>query len=498
MFETAELGRNIERDAYDKRVPELRVELLAAQAKLLNEARSSVVVVIAGVDGAGKGDTVNTLHEWMDSHYLETHAFGTPSEEERERPAMWRFWRELPVKGRIGIYFGSWYTQPIIRRVYGQADEAEFLGELRHIQDFERMLAEDGTLVLKYWFHLSKKEQKKRLKKLSSDPDRAWRVGPTDREHSKHYDDFVVTCERALRETSTGMAPWQVIEGTHRRYREVAVAEHLLAALRGHLEAHSAPPAVEAPRIEWGTQPTVLSALDMQVKLPEDEYEAALSHLQARLNEISRDAQATGATLLCVFEGPDAAGKGGAIRRVTRALDARAYRVISTAAPSDEEKARHYLWRFWRHIPRAGRVAIFDRSWYGRVLVERVEGYASPAEWRRAYNEISEFEELLIERGVGLVKFWLHIDLDEQAKRFEERKNTPYKEFKITAEDYRNRDHWTEYEQVVHEMVERTSTYQAPWTLIAANDKRHARIEVLKVLCASFENCVARARKREK
>jgi AMP-polyphosphate phosphotransferase len=496
MFEAAELGRSLGQEEYDGRVPELRTALLRVQNELLRDKPCSVVVVIAGVDGAGKGDTVNTLHEWMDPRYLETHAFGALSEEERERPQMWRFWRALPPKGRIGIFFGSWYTQPIIRHVKGEMAEPEFLAELRRIQDFERMLAEDGTLVLKYWFHLSKKAQKQRLKKLSGDPSLSWRVGPDDWKHFEMYDEFVAASERALRETSTGEAPWQVIEGAQSRYRDVTCAEHLLESLAARLkeEPERARQRSQQKRpaspVARAGQPTILDAVDLSLHLDEQAYDEQLQHWQAKLNRVSRKAQRVGATMLCVFEGPDAAGKGGAIRRIARALDARFYRVISIAAPTDEEKSHHYLWRFWRHLPRAGHMVLFDRSWYGRLLVERVEGFATPADWGRAYNEISEFEEQLTERGVGLVKFWLHIDQEEQARRFAEREATSYKEFKITAEDYRNREKWPLYEDAVHDMVQRTSSSHAPWTLVAANDKRHARIEVLKETCEALERCV--------
>ncbi|HEX2730578.1 MAG TPA: polyphosphate:AMP phosphotransferase [Polyangiaceae bacterium] len=525
MFEAAELGRSIEQAEYDARVPQLRTSLLAAQEQLKQAAPFSVVIVIAGVDGAGKGETVNTLHEWMDARYMQTHAFGAPSEEERERPAMWRFWRALPPKGRIGIFFGSWYTDPIIDRTYGKTSDAEFQVDLRHIQDFERMLAEDGTLVLKYWFHLSKQAQKRRLKKLSNDPELSWRVGPQDWEHFERYDDFKATSERALRETSTGVAPWQVIEGANARYRELTCAEHLLTHLQRHLQdaeaqnnakAEIKAKAAKAPErtskasskrqkapAASKDQPTVLDGIDLGATLDEARYEEQLVHWQGKLNRLSRKAAEVGATMLAVFEGADAAGKGGAIRRLTRALDARYYQVVPIAAPSEEERAHHYLWRFWRHLPRAGHLLLFDRSWYGRVLVERVEGFAAEAEWRRAYNEITEFEELLDEHGIGLVKFWLHIDRDEQARRFAERKKTPYKEFKITEEDLRNRAKWPLYEAAVHEMVERTSTTSAPWHLIPANDKHYARIAVIENTCAELERCIdavkaARKKKRRR
>ena len=187
--------------------------------------------------------------------------------------------------------------------------------------------------------------------------------------------------------------------------------------------------------------------------------------------------------MILALEGWDAAGKGGAIRRVTHALDARMYRVIPIAAPTDEERAHHYLWRFWRHLPRLGRITIYDRTWYGRVLVERAEGFASEAEWMRAYKEINEFEEQLTEHGIVLVKYWLHISADEQLERFKERETAPWKQYKITPEDYRNREKMNLYEQAASDMIARTSTEFSPWTLVEANDKRYARIKVLRTLC---------------
>jgi polyphosphate kinase 2 (PPK2 family) len=385
-------------------------------------------------------------------------------------------------------------------------------------------------LVLKYWLHLSKRAQKRRLKKLSNDREQSWRVGPEDWEHFERYDDFITTSERALRETSLGAAPWHVIEGAQARYRELTCGEHLLQNLQARLQltlastksaaakpvgakpvgakpAAAAKPAPgshpddtarrqtkAAPKAKRAkpaaAERTVLDAIDLSLSVDEVTYDKQLASWQSKLNQLSRKASEVGATVLGVFEGADAAGKGGAIRRLTRALDARYYQVIPIAAPSEEERSRHYLWRFWRHLPRAGHLLLFDRSWYGRVLVERVEGFATELEWRRAYNEINEFEERLSEHGIGLVKFWLHIDQQEQARRFAERQKIPFKEFKITQEDFRNREKWPLYEAAVHEMVERTSTTAAPWNLIPANDKRYARIAVLQKVCAELERSI--------
>jgi polyphosphate:AMP phosphotransferase len=309
----------------------------------------------------------------------------------------------------------------------------------------------------------------------------------------------VPVAERALRETSTGEAPWTIVEGTDRRYRELTVGQHILEAISQRLDAAPSPGAAPEPppRLERPTdQPTILSRLDLSKRIGSDAYAKQLRRQQGRLNRLSRELQAKGISAVFAFEGWDAAGKGGAIRRVTSALDARFYEVIPIAAPTDEELARPYMWRFWRQLPRAGHLTVFDRSWYGRVLVERVEGLASKDEWRRAYKEINEFESQLCQRGTALAKFWLHIGRDEQAKRFAAREQTPYKKYKITAEDYRNREKWDLYEDAVNEMVERTSTALAPWTLVEANDKRHARIKVLKTCCDALESALERAPKK--
>lgn len=488
MFESAEIGHAISKEEYRRDEPVLRDALLASQFALLQRADFPVIVLVNGVDGAGKGETVNLLNEWMDPRHIRTSAFGAREDEERNRPDMWRFWRALPPKGHIGILFGSWYTDPILERVMGQDKRSVFLRRLERIRHFERMLVAEGAVLVKLWFHLSRKAQKKRLKRLAGDRTTAWRVAPGDWKRFKHYDEFVTVCADALRETSTGEAPWHVIEGSDARYRSLTAGRLLLDAMRPRL-------AGETPVITPSVRPppppidgrTVLGALDYSARLDAETYEQRLAALQARLNGLMRSTDMESRSLILVFEGMDAAGKGSTIRRITRALDARFYRVIPVAAPSDEERAQPYLWRFWRHVPSHGRCVIFDRSWYGRVLVERVEGFCQEADWMRAYHEINDLEAQLGDAGGIVVKFWLSVTVDEQLRRFRERESTPYKQFKLTDEDWRNRDKWPAYEQAVCDMVERTSTTNAPWELIAANDKLFARVEVLERLCRRIE-----------
>jgi polyphosphate:AMP phosphotransferase len=492
MFETAEIGRTTSKAEFDRLEPEIRTQLLEVQEEL-KAADFPVLIVIGGVDGAGKGETVNLLHEWMDPRYIVAHAFGAPSDEERERPEFWRFWRALPPKGRVGIFFGSWYTRPIIERTYGNIKNRALDGELVRINLLEQELVEDGMLVLKFWFHLSKKVQKARLRALEKDPDTRWRVTETDWKHFKLYDTFRRVSERALRATSTGFAPWTVVEGADHRYRSVAVSQHILAAIRERLDAAAAKatkPALRPAAASKAKEKTLLDTLDLSCSLTEAKYKKELERYQGRLNLLAREAKRQGRSAILLFEGWDAAGKGGIVRRITEALDARDYQVIPIAAPTEEERAHHYLWRFWRHLPRAGRVTFFDRSWYGRVLVERVEGFASEAEWRRSYAEVVDFEQHLDDHGIVLMKFWVHIDPAEQLRRFKEREQTSYKHYKITEEDYRNRKRRPDYEAAANEMLERTATEFAPWTLVEGNDKLFARIKVLKTFCDRMASVV--------
>jgi polyphosphate:AMP phosphotransferase len=483
MFESAEIGHRLKKAQFKREEPKLRERLLGLQYDLLQKGDFPVVILVNGVDGAGKGETVNLFNEWMDPRHIRTRAFGSPTDAERERPEMWRFWRELPPKGHIGILFGSWYTDPILQRVMGHEKRARFELRLERIRHFERMLVAEGAVLLKLWFHLSKKAQKKRLKALSSSKETAWRVGPGDWERFEHYDEFIDVCEDALRETSTGEAPWEVIEGSDHEYRSLTAGrllqEALAARLKGKRPVVSPPAPLPAAPIDGRT---LLKSFDYKRKLDHEGYARSLAKLQAEVNQLTRSRKMRDRSVVMVFEGMDAAGKGSTIRRITQAMDARFYGVVPVAAPTDEERAQPYLWRFWRHIPAHGRAVIFDRSWYGRVLVERVEGFCTEIDWMRAYHEINDFEEQLTQAGAIVAKFWLAISPAEQLRRFKARQATPYKRFKITDEDWRNRKKWPAYERAVNDMIERTSTDPAPWNVIASDDKLFSRIEAIERL----------------
>ena len=504
MFETAELGHKNSKSDWKERVPALREELLEAQVRL-RELGLRAVVLFAGVDGAGKGETANLLNEWMDPHLLVTRAFTKPTREERERPYLWRFWRDMPGRGQIGIFLSAWYSQPLVDRVHGRTSIRDLDDRLEEILSFERTLQQDGVVVLKFWMHLSRKAQKQRFKTLEADPLQKWRVTKRDWRHWHLYDEFIRTGEHIIARTSRGGAPWKIVEGADHRYRSLTVGEFLRDTLQRHIadsERHIAlakegdntkaeAAASETPQPDDGPAPkTVLSRLDMSKALGADEYREQLLRYQARLSLLQRTARERKISTILAFEGWDAAGKGGAIRRMAAALEARDYQVISITKPTDEEYAHHYMWRFWRHLPRAGRFTIFDRSWYGRVLVERIEGFASEREWRRAYGEINDFERQLASHGIVLAKFWIHITPEEQERRFKARHVVPYKRWKLTPEDWRNRNRWREYELAVHDMIERTSTPSAPWQIVEGNDKRYARIKVLETVCDTLEKAL--------
>ncbi len=494
MFEATKLGRKVSKAVFREQVPELRTALLGAQRQI-REAQIPVVVIICGVDGAGKGEVVNRLNQWLDTRGTQTHAFWDETDEERDRPRYWRFWRTLPSRGELGILFGGWYLGPIEHRFQNLCNDAELDAELNRIVDFERMLTQDGTLIIKFWCHLTENEQKKRLKELERNDRSRWKTMPSKSKFAEHYLKFEHVAERIIRHTDRGIAPWYLIESDNRRYRDLTIGKTLLESVNSRLrqvstQTEELPSHAPALPPEPSAHITLIDHMDLAQSLPRETYDEDLPRLLGELNQLAWEAYKKKRSTVLVFEGVDAGGKGGAIHRITTAVDARLYRTIPVAAPTDEEKAQHYLWRFWRHIPRAGRMTIYDRSWYGRVLVERVEGFATEAEWRRAYSEINQFEEQLIESGALLFKFWLQISEEEQLRRFQAREETPYKRYKITEEDWRNREKWPLYKLAVNEMVVRTSTESAPWTLVEGDDKLFARIKILRTLTEGLRDAL--------
>jgi polyphosphate:AMP phosphotransferase len=501
MLELIDLGQKISKADYEERFPGLTTRLGECQ-RAARQAGVPVAIVFEGWDAAGKGTLINGLVQALDPRGFKVYPISKPNREERLRPWMWRFWNALPAAGHIAIFDRSWYGRVLVERMAGMADEAEWRQAYEDIRQFERRLTDAGVVLVKLWLHLDRREQKRRFRRLASDPSTAWKVGKAEHHQQQHYREWLAVIEEMLEETDTTQTPWTMLPATHARWSRLQVFQTVVQAIEQELARRAVPktPAVATTQ-PAATQPAaatatpacgtrVLDRLDLTLSLSREEYESQLEPLQEDLFRLEHELYIARIPAVIAFEGCDAAGKGGTIKRLTSGLDPRGYEVVPIAAPTDEEKARPYLWRFWRHLPKAGHITIFDRTWYGRVLVERVEGFCSEEEWRRAYEEINEFERQLIRFGTVLVKFWLHIDQDEQLRRFQARQQIPEKQWKITDEDWRNREKWPRYEAAINDMLERTSTHRAPWTILEANCKLYSRIKALRTVAESLERAL--------
>ena len=483
-FEAVDGAPRVDKREYAERMPEARTELLRVQYEL-RDSDFALVVLLAGNDVEGLHDQINILHEWMDARLIDAHAFTEPTDEEAARPQMWRYWTHLPARGRTGIFLGGWSQRRIVARLEKDLGAKGLERLLAHDVAFERTLVADGALVLKLWLHLPADEVKKQKRK-SSDTPRALLHRPSLALVKKPAEGVSVA-EAVLERTNTELAPWHVIAGLDVEHRRLEVARIVAEALDQRLR--EGPKTVPAEPMDDAPSTSALSNVDLTAETDKDEYEDELERLQAALWDRWCRAIDAEVPLVLVFEGWDAAGKGGAIRRLTHAMPATSYRVVRIGAPDTIERAHPWQWRFWRSLPRRGRCTIFDRSWYGRVLVERVEGFAIEEAWSRGFGEITDLEQQIVESGAVLRKFWLHISPEEQLRRFEKRETVPFKKYKITADDYRNRGRWEDYAVAVDEMIARTSGAE-PWHVVAAEDKRTARLTVLRTVLDALKERV--------
>lgn len=483
MLEAAETAPSISPEEYEQLEPQLRTQLVQMQ-QALRSARFPIIIVVSGDDAAGVRNLIGLFSEWMDPRFVTTRVFSNPTPEELAHPAAWRYWRELPANGRVAVFSDDWTTHSLALRLSSKLSESEHNANLEGAERFERMLSDDGAVFLKIFLHLPEAKLQKQRKRLKTESE--WSdVAIVGRQLLRHPTRSRKIIEDTIRRTSPAGSPWTLIESTCKRYRNVTAARLLLEAANNRLNAPPAPAAANSTVVVPGQD--VLSTVDLSSSLTPDDYDVQMDTLTRQLRKLTERAHRQGVSIIAAFEGQDAAGKGGTIRRLAATMNPELYRIVPIAAPTDEEKAHHYLWRFWRHIPPDGGIVIFDRTWYGRVLVERVEGFASPDQWGRAYDEINYFEHRLTTHRALLLKFWLQIDQDEQLRRFQDRENTPYKAYKIGPEDYRNREKWDQYVLAINDMVARTSTPEAPWRLIPSNDKKFARVEVLRQVAQALK-----------
>ncbi len=500
MLELIDLDQTISKEDYDKQFPLLEQELGECQ-RLARSAGVPVIVVFEGWDAAGKGTIINRLTQAIDPRGFKVHSVLPPNETERFHPWMWRFWTKLPAAGEWAICDRSWYRHVLEDYLEGAIDKHEVPQAREDIRQFEQELSDSGAVIVKFWLHISKREQKKRFKQLLDSRATAWKVGKAERRQHRHYDQWLPAVEEMIVQTNSAAAPWTIVAASQRRFARVTAFRTLIAAVREALAQRAAssplPPSGEGQGVgvdDAGPPAgTILGRVDSSLSIDREAYEVQREELNQRLLKAEHELYIARIPAVICYEGWDAGGKGGNIKRLTLGLDPRGYEVVPIAAPTKEEKAHHYLWRFWRCIPKAGHITIFDRTWYGRVLVERVEGFCSEADWKRAYDEINQFERQLTDFGAVLVKFWLQIDAAEQLRRFQERQNTPYKQWKITDEDWRNREKRPLYEPAVDEMLRRTSTPHAPWTILEANCKYYARIKALRTVAEALEKAVGRS-----
>lgn len=476
----------------------LRLGLLQRKLK---EAGIPVLITFDGYDAAGKGLHINRLIQSLDPRGFDVYTGDRDGEEEIMHPFLWRFAIRCPAKGRITIFDTSWYRKVQRDRFDEKTGEKDVDAAFSDIMAFEKQLTDDGTVLIKLFLTISEKEQRKRFEKLAASGETAWRVTKEDWERNRHYKKYEKINEEMISRTGTPYAPWTVIDASKKE--EAALS--IMNAVSGMMEAAlKAKERGKDPVIHEGPMPPdkykkgILSKIDVNKNLEKREYEKKLDKLHKKLERLHSELYRYRIPVVLGFEGWDAAGKGGAIRRLTSHLDPRGYKVCPTASPNDVEKIHHYLWRFWNNMPKDGHIAIFDRTWYGRVMVERIEGFCTEDEWRRAYKEINDMEAHLVHSGAVVLKFWIHIDKDEQERRFNDRMKNPEKQWKITDEDWRNREKWDQYEEAVNEMLEKTSTKDAPWIVVEGNSKYYARIKVLETVVDALEKKLKEAEKSKK
>ncbi len=475
---------------------ELKARLKAAQEKLFNQQmllkdkKLPVLVLIEGWGAAGKGGAIGRIIKNIDPRFFKVFSMTTPTEEERRKPFLTRYFEKIPEAGKFTFLDSGWMDEIMKDRLRGGMSDALYAGRVESVKRFERTLTDNGYLVLKFFFHISKKEQAQRIEGLLADKDTAWRVSESDTWQNKHYEQCLAAFDRYLDDTNTPSAPWYLIDSKSKKFAELQVMEFLCTGIDTALRNESLSVPLLQNTFPLKKMPKLKDVSLKNKTISDKEYKEELRKLQNKLSNLHYRLYRKRVPVVIVYEGWDAAGKGGNIKRLTEALDPRGFEVHPIASPEPHEKARHYLWRFWTRLPKTGHIAIFDRSWYGRVMVERLEGFCSENDWQRAYYEMNEFEQELHNWGAVVLKFWVQIDKDTQLARFTERQNTPSKQWKITDEDWRNREKWDQYETAVDEMLQKTSTSYAPWNILESVDKKYARIKALKIVVAALEKAL--------
>ncbi len=475
-----------ERKAEAKRLQ----EKLTALQMSLKDAKIPVIVLVEGWAAAGKGSLINDLISEVDPRFSSVFIGDSARREADRYPFLYPYFKAIPEDGKLLFMDSGWMEATVRADLSGELSKRDYRRRILSVNRFERQLRDNGYLLLKLFVNLPRDEQSERLQSLCSSENTDWRVTAYDLWQNEDYSDFRKAYDAFMSETGE-ITPWHILDGGKKstmRYDAFRLLTELIESGIAAGRCHGAPVEEDFPLIEMPK----LSEVDLSVSIDRDQYKKELDALQEKIAHLHNVIYRKRIPFVICYEGWDAAGKGGNIRRLAYPLDPRGFDVYPIASPEPHEKARHYLWRFWTRLPRSGHFAIFDRTWYGRVMVERLEGYCDEVDWQRAYNEINEFEEELHDWGAVILKFWIHIDQETQLERFTARQNTPEKQWKITEEDWRNREKWPQYEEAINEMLEKTSTDFAPWYIIESNDKLYARIKVLRIVADAMEKAVGK------
>ena len=504
MLEKVDLKYRMSKEEYKSKIGALKDSLAACDGPL-KSAGLPVIILFEGWEAAGKGSIISKLILNFDPRWFTMVNTQPPTAPELREPVMWRHWLTIPSAGRMSIMDRSWYQEVSNLRIENKVDELTNIRHMTEIINFERSLTDNGYLIIKFFIHISQKEQQKRMEKLRAHKSTSWRVNENDEKSCRQYDKYYDVYKQMLEYTNTPNAPWHAVSGMDEKtccYQVFSIVNDTMqTALKLKAERDEAAKrqsAIIMPGQYNFVPMPKLSNVDLSQTLTDEEYAKALKKEQKKLSNLHNKLYLRKIPVIIAYEGWDAAGKGGNIKRVSEALDPRGYEVMPIASPTPDEKQRHFLWRFWKRLPKDGHVAIFDRTWYGRVMVERIEGFCSAGDWQRAYGEINDFERQLYDWGAIIIKFWIHISNDEQLRRFEERQKDPSKQWKITEEDWRNRETWPQYEEAVDDMLQYTSTSFAPWNIIEGNNKKYARIKSLKIINQAIEDRLAETKKRQR
>ena len=484
MLQDFEKSKPEDKDTLNAEIKELRTRLIAAQ-QLLREKKLPVLVLIEGWAAAGKGSLIKEIISEIDPRFYNVVSPAVIPESDSRYPFLYPYASAIPENGKLIFLDSGWMENVVRKQLRLEITREEYKRRVRAVNEFERQLRDGGYLVLKIFLYIDKKEQFERLESLTESADTEWRVTRDDLWQHREYKQFLKAYDEFMEKTGDTVK-WHILDGTRKKVAVRDAMKLLVSKIDKALEKGryvGEPFEEDFPLLKMPK----LSEVDLSPAIGEEEYKKELKKLQKRLGELHNVIYRKKIPVILCYEGWDAAGKGGNIRRVAYPLDPRGFDVHPIASPEPHELNRQYLWRFWTRLPRTGHICIFDRTWYGRVMVERLEGFCSEKDWKRAYNEINEFERQLTDWGAVLLKFWIHIDQDTQLARFTERQNTPEKQWKITEEDWRNREKWPQYEAAVDEMLQKTSTENAPWFIIESNDKLYARIKALRIIVDALE-----------